>query len=253
MLFRSNTDLSRDGLTLTVRNSDGYLQDALQVRYTVYSWDGLQVSGNSIEATRKSVGEYYAPWHTNSRSGSYKIIWEITDDSGYPEKITENIFIVDKSDYVCGPDGIKKTAVPPIGSGSFLSGTWTGPGDLPLYIKDNNGLPTPAYAVYWTIIDQSGRYVKEKTVASSSGTGEYYASWLASVPSGDYEIIWEYFDNSDSPASSKRMSFSVICPTDPYPKFDCSYYSPAWYYVTRDTCSCNYSRYTCLSSYSRCS
>lgn len=230
MLFVANTELSRDDLTLTLRNLEGYLQDARSVRYTVFSWDGQQVSGRLLKATRQNTGKYYAPWKTSTRTGSYKVSWEIINDLGEQEFITENIFIVNKSDYVCGPNGLNPSVIPPPGSYSFISGSGLGPGDLPLYLKDANGIPVSAYAIFWTIFDKHGRCLSARTPGTQFAIGEYYSAWVANVPSGDYRILWEYAAAADSPLESKTLDFSVVCPSNPIPIDDCACVSLSYAY-----------------------
>ena len=224
--FLARTDLSRCDLKLSLRNSEGYLVDASCVRYTVYAWDGLPVSGRSLRAARRSVGEYYAPWRVDVGNGAYKVVWELSDgccDSD--QEVVENIFVVDPSDYVCGPSGLKQSAIPPKGSGTFINGAWLGPGDLPLFLKDPSGLPFTPFAVFWTVYDAAGRAVSLKTVASQVAIGEYYAQWVVAAQSGDYYIQWEFVSDPDSPTETARMDFSVICPSEPFAR---SFSTPCW-------------------------
>lgn len=214
--FLVNQNLSRGDLRLFLSNQNGYAQDAFSVKWTIYSASGKQSSGKSLPAIRARCGEYYAPWHTDVKNGSYQITWEVREISGGPvSQHSEGIFIVDPSSYIPGlpPSG---DAVPVEGFSTFLTGQFLGPKDLPLYLKDDTGYPQDAYAVFWTVFDALGRVLVPKTYAVNHTIGEYYASWLVMVHSGNYTILWEYQEDQNSPVQSAKMNFSVICPAAPY-------------------------------------
>lgn len=218
-VFLTRTDLSRTDLRLFLSNQDGYPQDAYSVRYTVSDWNGKPVSGNSLKAVRQSTGEYYVPWRANVKNGSYRITWEIQSDTTGPvQKKTENLYIIDRSDWSCAvPNGtLKESLIPPWGSNTFISGMKLNYGDLPLYLRSQNGCLRSAFAVYWTIYNRFGCAVSERTLAAPIVEGEYYADWLVSVTSGNYYIIWEFMEEPCSPLESVRMDFSVINPANPY-------------------------------------
>ena len=56
--FLIRSELSRNDLKLFLSNTEGYAADAFSVRWTVYSHDGIQISGKSLPAIRKTVGEF---------------------------------------------------------------------------------------------------------------------------------------------------------------------------------------------------
>jgi len=214
--FLVRQNLSRGELRLYLSNRNGYAQDAFSVKWTVRSADGTQASGESLTAIRARCGEYYAPWHTDVRNGSYRITWEIQEVSGgSTEIVSEGFFVVDPSSYVkCSPPS--GDAIPVEGFATFLTGTMLGRGDLPLFLKDDSGYPQNAYAVFWTILDPIGRPTGSRTSATSAAPGEYYAQWPVMVGSGDYTILWEYQQDQNSPMQSAKMRFSVIYPAAPF-------------------------------------
>jgi hypothetical protein len=114
----------------------------------------------------------------------------------------------------CGP--VTQDGVPNHGDFTYLQGTLLGPGDLPLYVNNSDGLPIDPYGVFWTVYNAIGSPVTLKTAAMRSGVGGYYAYWDTNVGSGDYTIAWEYMEQFDSPVEAKSMRFSVISPCAPY-------------------------------------
>jgi len=214
--FLVRTELSRGQLRLLLSNTNGYAQDAVSVKWTVYFHDGTQVSGKSLPAIRQTCGEYYAPWFTDVKNGNYKVVWEILEDWSLSvvQKV-EYVFVVDPSSYLpCGP--INREAIPVPGQFTFLSGQALGPGDLTLYLKNSSGFSQNAFSVIWQIFDIAGNCITPRTSAMSSGTGAYYAPWYVSVCSGDYIIKWEWQADSTSPLEARKMSFSVITPAYPF-------------------------------------
>lgn len=213
-LVRSN--LSRGDLRLFLSNSNGYAQDASSVKWTVYARDGRQVSGRNLPAIRKEVGQYYAPWFTDVPNGNYKVIWEITQEFGGPAvKLTDFIFVVDPADYPCGRP-INKDAVPAQGQFTFLSGQGLGPGDLPLYLKNDGGFPQDAFCVFFTILDAVGNCAHMRALAANCGVGVYYAPYFVNLCSGNYTVLWEWQTVQGSPLKSARVGFSVIDTGAPY-------------------------------------
>src|SRR5512135_2539199 len=212
-LVRSN--LSRGDLQLFLSNSNGYAQDAASVKWTVYSRDGQQVSGRSLPAIRQQVGQYYAPWFTNVPNGNYKVVWEVTQEFGGPcVRHTEFIFVVDPSDYErCK---LQPNDIPAPGQFTFLSGQGLGPGDLPLYLKNDSGFPQNAFAVFFTILDVAGNCLQPRTPAGNSGTGAYYAPYFVSLCSGSYVVLWEWQSDQTTPLKSARAPFNVVNPGAPY-------------------------------------
>ena len=213
--FLTRSRLGKGDLRLYLTNQSGYPQDAASVRWTIFSQDGRQVSGKDLSAIKAQTGEYYAPWESDVANGNYRITWKIQPEWGSTAfETTENFFVVDPSSY--SPFGpYKQEGVPIRGAGTYLTGTLLGRGDLPLFLTDESG-PSDADSVIWTILDSVGRAVSDRTVADRAGVGEYFASWLVNVGSGDYEILWEWQKDSSSPLQSQRMRFSVILSSNPY-------------------------------------
>lgn len=214
--FLSRSQLGKGDLRLFLTNQSGNPQDAASVRWTIYAQDNRQVSGKELQAVRSRVGEYYAAWQSDVANGNYRIVWKIQDSwDSVPTEKTEYFFVVDPSSYTTrGP--ITQSGVPNRGEWNYLSGTVLGPKDLPLYLRDDSGYLTDASSVLWTILDASGRAVSSRTVATRAGVGEYYVSWAAMVPSGDYEVLWEWQLDGNSPLQSQRMRFGVILPAAPF-------------------------------------
>ncbi len=245
--FLTRSTLSRNDLRLFLTNENGYMQDAVSVRWTLYDKSGVKVSGRSLPAIKRSVGTYYAPLFADVPNGNYSVKWEIQPDFNSPvyERV-EQVFIVDPSSY-CPGGPINSQAIPISGRFTYLSGSTLGPGDLPLYLKDQNGYLRDAYAVFWTIFRpiqafdcnydpySKLRYglpchsgpkplvgpdcqeipITPKTSAIHLGLGEYYASYFVCLPSGDYKIRWEYQETVDLPFQSFSYGFSVINPASP--------------------------------------
>lgn len=216
--FLARSDLSRGDLRLFLSNGEGYSQDAFRVRWTVYSAVGAAVSGRGLSAIRSAVGEYYAPWKVKAVNGNYRIEWEVETDPGSSlETFTEKFFVIEPSAYQCCPTFVCDNGQPLPGGFAYLIGSQLGPGDLPLFLKNEDGFPFSAFAVFWTIFDSHGCPVTPRTVAVSAATGEYYAPWFVNALGGEYTIRWEFMQDADSPLEAAVMSFSVISP----PAFIC--------------------------------
>ncbi len=210
--FLSQTELSRGGLKLYLSNDLGQAQDAASVRWTVFSADGRRVSGRNLPATKATVGEYYAPWFSDVVGGGYRIDWEIQETACGPcRTVTNHFFVMDPALY--GPCGLSESVS--LGAGTFMCGSQLGPGDLAVYLTGADGLPADAYAVFWTVVDKSGRPVTPRTAASFAATGHYFASWQSSVPSGDYTIQWEFQQDADSPLQQTSQGFYVLSSNAP--------------------------------------
>lgn len=216
MLFQANTELTRDDLKLNLVNQEGYAQNAYSVRYTVINNIGKAVSGQSLIATNRFVGEYYAPWITNVPNGSYQVRWEVQlEECGSTEFLYQHIFVVDSSSYFCNKKASLQVPEPSKGSRTFLPNTQLGIGDLDLFLRTESGYLSDAYSVFWTIYDSTGKQWTPKTQAIQFGVGSYYADWYVLGKSGDYYISWEYMKDSDSPLQAAKMDFSIICPSVP--------------------------------------
>lgn len=201
-----------EDLRLVLRNDLGYLQDAHDVRWSVFRLDGRPASGSRQLAVRDDTGQYRAPWSCAQGGGCYKIVWEYADESGsLPQSTEQSFFVLDPSDFQCCPEDCAG-AEPVPGCSTFVCGQTLGPGDMALYLKDCDGMPANAFAVFWSVVDQNGCVVVPKQAASSGASvGEYYASWTVGLLTGNYRIVWEWMEEADSPLSAKPMGFSVVC------------------------------------------
>lgn len=212
ILVRNN--LSKDDLKLFLINDLGYPQDAFEVRWTIKSHTGVMVSGSMLPAIRLKTGEYYAPWFSDVQNGNYSIIWSVQSESGLPfQEFVDQLFVVDPASYQCCPGPICKDGVPLPGRKTYLTGTQLGRGDLPLFLKNGDGVIIDAFAVFWTIFNQKDCPVSPRTAADHASIGEYFASWYIYVPFGDYYVLWEYMQDSSSPLQSVRMGFSILNPS----------------------------------------
>jgi hypothetical protein len=213
--FLASSDLSRGDLRLFLRNDEGYAQDAFRVGWTVFTSTGIQVSGKSLQAVKAAVGEYYAPWRAKAVNGNYYIEWDVQADSSDcgSEKIREKFFVVQPSAYQCCPGVVCDNGQPAPGGFAYLVGSQLGRGDLPLFLKNADGFPMNAFAVFWTIFGPSGCPVTQKTAATLATTGEYFANWFVNVSNqGEFTIRWEFVESDGSPTESMSMGFTIINP-----------------------------------------
>lgn len=207
-VFLSHQELSRDGLKLRLSNDLGQEQDAVSVTWTVYGSDGSLASGMSLPATKVSPGRYYAPYITVSKSGSYTIVWEITEwPDCFVRTISDTFFIVDPSAYSCA--GFDPASNPAQGSKVFLSPSWLSSSDLTIKFTNQDGFPQDPYAVFWTVVGPNGCPIYTKTAANPSSLGTFFAQFLVNF-TGEYTIKWEWQDDENSPLRSKSESFSAI-------------------------------------------
>jgi hypothetical protein len=219
--FFTGSCLSEDGLTLKLTNDLGYSKDAAVVDWTIFSIDGEPISGLNLPASKSKTGEYYAPWQAR-KSGDFVIKWNYKEDfGGLTITKSQNFFIVDPNNYV---NGFVIGNGAPRGGGAFLTGQVLGRGDLPLYIKDEDGLPADAFSVCWTILNVVGRAVSSKNIANRYSLGEYFASFFVNQSTGNYSILWEYQETSTSPITSVKQDFCVVNPLAPcsFPVVICS-------------------------------
>lgn len=211
-LVRSN--LSVGDLRLFLSNEDGYPQDAVSVKWSIYDPTGVRVSGENVPAIRKNVGEYYAPWYSDVRNGNYSIRWSIQETWASELRTIENkFFVIDPSTYQV-PGCLPQQGIPLHGGFTYLTGSNLGPDDLPLYLRDENGFLFDAYSVFWSIRNSSGDSVLSRSEATHSATGSYFAPLQLNFQSGEYSILWEYQKDPSSPMQSIGMGFTVINPTD---------------------------------------
>jgi len=214
--FLVSSYLERGDLKLYLSNWNGYAQDASSVRYTIFARDGSEASGTRLSAIRRRTGEYYVPWIADVPNGNYRVEWEIQEEFGGPTfKKTDFFFVVDPSSYPCGRP-VGPSAIPAPGQFTFLTGQALGAGDLPLFLRNSSGFLQDAFAVFWSIFNFSNGCMTQRTAASQSAVGTYFAPWYVNVGSGDYVIQWEFQQDQLSPLESVRVGFSVVCPSAPF-------------------------------------
>lgn len=217
MLISKDIELCQDGITVSLTDESGTPINALKVSYSVYG-SGFLVSGRDLPAISKGNGRYHATWNPDVPNGSYEITWRVFLNSTESHEVTESIFVVDKYAYSYSQGGVKPSAVPEIGSKTFLVGKQLTPEDLFIKFKDSNtGILTDPYLVYWTLLRPGNCQVYPRTLASKKSTGLYWVNWTVRAPSGDYEVLWDFQEKIGDPLMSKEDVFSVICPCNPIP------------------------------------
>lgn len=229
--FFANRTLSRGDLTLFLRNALGLPQDGFDVRWTVFRKNGLLASGSRIPATKASTGEYFAPWGCADQGGCYHIRWEYSDAPGGPrERFTQDFFVLE-SDGCCS--SICSSSAPvgppfPIHCGAFFIGQQLGPDDLVLHIEDDDGLPSQAFLVFFSIFDCNGLPIVMRGQASPGAhVGDYHAPWVVGRL-GDLTIKWEWMTDVTSPMEATCGNFSSVNPPalfslcgEDMPNFNC--------------------------------
>lgn len=219
MTFLSQSDLPKGGLRLYLSNDLGQPQDAISVKWSVFSMvTGDCVSGRGLPAVKADTGQYYAPWFSDTKSGSYKVIWEIQDNWGQPSRSFEQpFFVVEYNDYALGVVGFQGDKAPAPGGLTFKTGSYLGPNDLFIVLRDENNIPCDAYAVTWYIQDSHGRAITQRAFgAPSVNVGCYYAPWVVSTSTGSFRIVWEYQRDRDSPLQSASQAFTVLGNVAPF-------------------------------------
>jgi len=209
-----NSGIPAGRLQLSLFNLEGYPQDAYNVGYTIFKQDGTQVSGRNIPAVKVDTGRYEASWACSNVGGCYKIKWEYKPESGRPiEIICDDFFVVSPSFYQNFLAGAASGQPLSTACKAFYCGQALGDGDLSLYLKDANGFPANAYAVFWSIIDCcTGCPLIQRTEATPGAEiGSYYANWFVNLTGGEYRVKWEWMEEADSPLESACMTFSIIC------------------------------------------
>ena len=209
-----NPGIPSGRLQLSLYNLDGYSQDVFNIGYTIFKQDGTQVSGRNISAIRVDTGKYEASWACSDIGGCYKIKWEYKSESGLPIEVICNDFFVVSSSYYQSylADVISGQSLNGICK-AFYCGQVLRDGDLNIYLKDVDGFPVNAYAVFWSIIDCcTGCPLVNRTEATPGlKIGSYYANWFVNLTGGEYKIKWEWMETADSPLESACMTFSIIC------------------------------------------
>jgi hypothetical protein len=215
--FLSQSDLADSGLTLFLSNDLGQPQNAFSVRWTVFSmYTGQCISGQNIDAINANTGEYRAPWFTDTKTGSYKVIWEIQENwETSSRQISQPFFVVDPSDYRYGLH-LKQDTVPVPGSLTFLTGSYLGTNDLFVVLRDQDGFLQDAYSVLWYIKNLRGCAITQRVFGVHTSTGVYYAPWVVIVGTGNYEIVWEYQDTQNSPLKSISQQFTILGSAAPF-------------------------------------
>ncbi len=206
----ARSQLSRSDIRLFLSNQDGYAQDGYNVRWTVLNSNGIPVSGSKLPAIKRTTGEYYAPWFADVAQGNYEVEWSFQEDlTSPPRVIKEKIYVIDPG----SQPRFAPPKTPPLSGGfAYWMGTQLGRGDLPLFLRDENGFAFNAFAVFWTFYNQSGCAVSDRTPATIADTGEYYANTIVNLIPGSYRIVWEFMQTQDSPMESTSMDFSILTP-----------------------------------------
>jgi len=213
-----NQQLSVGEISLQLQNAEGQIINVNSVTYSIYALDGKLVSGKSLPAILAVDGKYYIPWESNIPNGTYKILWEI-NTNGIQIEIKESyIFVLDKAAYPKSPSSvccILPSSIPNPLSKVFISGTTLGPEDLNMYLNDSiTGLFIDPYSIYWTIFNCRGCIETRKTVGSKYAVGKFYAPYTVMGPTAEYDIVWEFKENVNSPLMSKTQRFSVLNTTN---------------------------------------
>ena len=203
--------LSKDGIKLCLSNEYGYASNADSVKWTILDSCGEIISGKSIPAINSSVGEYYAPFFTDTKNGNYSVYWEIQEtNTSEPRVVIEPIFIIDPSSYSQLYGKMKRSATPKRGGFTYPNGVKLGPYDLPLYLRNENGDLTDAFSVFWTIFDSCDKAISSRQSARSCDIGTYYAPWHVNAKSGSYYVLWEFMEECDYPLKSIKEPFDVV-------------------------------------------
>ncbi len=205
-------ELSREYLNVRLTDRHGRPADAFSVTWTVYTASGAVVSGVSIPAVRRSTGVYYAPWESGVEGGSHRIEWSVTHLSGQPSKVfSQDFFVNSWASYT--PCGLIPSVT--VGPGAFKAGQQLVRGDLPLFIRGDDGLLRDAHAVFWTVYDGRGCALSLRSAAIRAAVGEYYAPWLVQSCHGDHKVVWEFQADSSAPFKSVSQGFYVVSLTAP--------------------------------------
>lgn len=208
-----NSGTPNGNLRLNLVNLDGYPQDAVNVKWSVYKSDGSLISGFKQSATKVDTGIYQAPWNCSSVGGCYQIRWEYQLEYGQNiETYCSPFFVISPSYYqdFCAhrESGVSLSSA----CKAFFCGQSLSYDDLSLFLKDENGILTDAFLVRWTILDSCCCPVTETKDASPGLTaGSYYANYYVNLRGGEYQIKWEYMKDAYSPLESASMNFSVVC------------------------------------------
>jgi hypothetical protein len=194
-------------LVLSLRNFDGLPQDAYQVFWTVYSKDGLPVSGSRVPASKVGTGRYRAVLGCGLSDGCYYVEWEYSGFPGsHPSHLRQEFFVLQSSG-CCS--SVRCSGSAPASCSTFYCGQLLGPEDLVLSVTDDDGVPSQAFLVLFSIFGPCGEVVQQRTQAlPSARLGQYYAPWIVSRP-GNMSIKWEWMTDSDSPMSSSCSCFSA--------------------------------------------
>lgn len=207
--------LSSGGLSLTLRNEDGQLQDAENVRWTVSSaHDGRRASGIGMRAIRRGVGSYYAPWYADDPTGAFEILWEFQRNSSLPvERSVERFFVMDLDNPTDQAGHIRN--LPPPGGHVFEYGTRIGDRDLVLRLSSANGVPASGHMVMWQIEYTNGCVLVPWQSAKILAVGEYCVEWVVSASGGQYALRWQWSEGTGCPLEEALDTFQVVNPRCP--------------------------------------
>jgi len=207
--------LSAGGLSLSLKNDLGQLQDAEYVVWTVVSaHSGRRISGIRMKAVRRGVGRYYAPWYADDPTGAYEITWEYRKGAVFPvEKVTERFFVMDLDDPTNKCRHVR--GLPPPGGHVFEPGTRVGGRDMTLRLTSAIGTPQDGYGVSWKIECIKGCLHIPWQPAVRLSTGEYGINWVVNVPGNQYVVCWRWSEFPNGPLAEARDTFQVVNPRCP--------------------------------------
>lgn len=207
--------LSSGGLSLTLRNEDGQLQDAQCVRWTISSaHDGKRVSGIGMNAVRRGVGQYYAPWYADDPTGAFEIEWEYQRDWLSPiEKAVERFFVMDLDDPTNQAGHIR--GLPPPGGHVFEPGVRVSGHDTTLRLTNANGSPANGYSVTWRVECSNRCVLIPWSPARTLGVGVYGVEFIVTTNGGEYFLRWRWSESIGSPLQEAVDVFQVVNPRCP--------------------------------------
>lgn len=195
-------------LVLSLKNPDGLYQDAYRVFWTVYSKNGVPTSGVRLLASRIGTGKYRAVLGCGMPDGCYYIEWEYSDSPGSSlSSLRQEFYILSASG--CRSSVCCSGLAPVPSCGTFYCGQALGPGDMTLAVTDDDGVPSQAFLVLFSVFGPCGEVIQQRTQAMPGARlGDYYAPWIVSRP-GNMSIKWEWMTDADSPMSSSCSCFSA--------------------------------------------
>lgn len=207
--------LSSGGLSLTLKNEDGQFQDAQYVRWTVSSaHDGRRVSGIKMNAVRRGVGRYYAPWFADDPTGAFEIEWEYQRDYLSPvEKATERFFVMDLDDPT-NQDGHIRGLPPPTGH-VFEPGVRVSGNSMTLRLTNENGVAAYGHMVMWRVECSNGCVLIPWQAAKILDVGIYGVDFTVTSNGGQYFLRWQWSESAGTPLQEIVDTFQIVNPRCP--------------------------------------